>query len=169
MLHVRLFGTTGVLAGARVLGPGDLGGLKPRRILEVLAVERGRQVSKDRLVDVLWVDWPPRGHLATLESYVSLLRRRLEPDTPASRSVIRTVPRGYLLDPDATRTDLDLFDELVSRAEDNAGAGTWRLLDAASALASADLFATRTTHRGRSRCGPSTGSGRSAPRCARAN
>ncbi|HEX5497163.1 MAG TPA: BTAD domain-containing putative transcriptional regulator [Mycobacteriales bacterium] len=137
-----MFGTTRVLDGTRVLGPGDFGGLKPRRILEALALHRGHQVSKDRLVDVLWADRPPPDHMATLESYVSLLRRRLQPGTPTRRSVIRTVPRGYLLDPATARTDLDLFDELVARADDCADAGARRLLDRASALASTDLLAS---------------------------
>jgi DNA-binding SARP family transcriptional activator len=142
MLHVRLFGTTCVLDGARVLGPGDFGGLKPRRILEALALHRGHQVSKDRLADVLWANQPPPDHMATLESYVSVLRRKLQPGTPARRSAIRTVPRGYLLDPSIARTDLDLFDELIAGADNSADAGAWRLLDRASALASTDLLAS---------------------------
>jgi DNA-binding SARP family transcriptional activator len=142
MLHVRLFGTTRVLDGTRVLGPGDFGGLKPQRILEALALHRGHQVSKDRLVDVLWADRPPPDYTATLESYVSLLRRKLQPGTPARKSAIRTVPRGYLLDPDTVRTDLDLFDDLLSRADNSAGGDALRLLDRASALASTDLLAS---------------------------
>lgn len=142
MLHVRLFGTTRVLDATRVLGPGDFGGLKPRRILEALALHRGHQVSKDRLVDVLWADRPPRDHVATLESYVSLLRHRLQPSTPVRRSVIRTVPRGYLLDPTMVRTDLDLFDDLVARADAMVGANALPLLDQASAMASNELLAS---------------------------
>jgi DNA-binding SARP family transcriptional activator len=142
MLYVRLFGTTRVLDGARVLDPGDFGGLKPQRILEALALNRGHQVSKDRLVDVLWADRPPPDYTATLESYVSLLRRKLQPGTPARNSVIRTVPRGYLLDPSRVRTDLDLFDDLVARADTSADADALRLLDRASALASTDLLAS---------------------------
>ena len=142
MLHVRLFGDTRVLDGARILGPGDFGGLKPRRILEVLALQRGHQVSKDRLTDILWPHRPPPDHRATLESYVSLLRRRLQPGTPARQSVIRTVPKGYLLDNDAVRTDLDVFDELVAEAENCSGADARLLLDRASAMASRDLLAS---------------------------
>ncbi|HEX3591550.1 MAG TPA: BTAD domain-containing putative transcriptional regulator [Pseudonocardiaceae bacterium] len=140
MLHVRLFGDTRVLDGTRMLGPGDFGGLKPRLILEALALQRGQQISKDRLADILWPDRPPPDHRATLESYVSLLRRRLQPGTPARQSVIRTVPRGYLLDHDAVRTDLDVFDDLVAQADRQTSADARRLLDRASALASKDLL-----------------------------
>jgi DNA-binding SARP family transcriptional activator len=99
-------------------------------------------VSKDRLVDVLWADRPPPDYTATLESYVSLLRRKLQPGTPARCSVIHTVPRGYLLDPSRVRTDLDLFDDLVARAETSADADALPLLDRASALGSTDLLAS---------------------------
>lgn len=140
MLHVRLFGGTHILDGTHVLGPGDFGGRKPQRILEALALHRGQQVSKDRLVDILWADSPPPDHMSTLESYVSLLRRRLQPGTPARRSVIRTLPRAYLLDPDTTSTDLDLFDDLVAEAGSRPTRDAHRLLDHASALASTDLL-----------------------------
>ncbi|HEY3750870.1 MAG TPA: BTAD domain-containing putative transcriptional regulator [Pseudonocardiaceae bacterium] len=139
MLHVHLFGGTRVLDGTRVLGPRDLGGLKPQLILQALALHRGRQVSKDQLTDILWSDRPPPDHIATLESYVSLLRRRLEPGTPAKYSVIRTLPRAYALDRRTTRTDLDLFDALVAEAGNRADREAQALLDQASALVSADL------------------------------
>lgn len=99
-------------------------------------------MSKDRLVDILWADSPPPDHMATLESYVSLLRRRLQPGTPARQSVIRTVPRAYLLDPGNTSTDLDLFDDLVTEADNHPDWEAHNLLDQASALASADLLAS---------------------------
>jgi DNA-binding SARP family transcriptional activator/protein-tyrosine-phosphatase len=78
--------------------------------------------------------------VATLESYVSVLRRRLQPGTPARRSVIRTLPSAYRLDRDAVSTDLDLFDDLVSEAGHRTDLDARRLLDQASALASADLL-----------------------------
>ncbi|HEX5400684.1 MAG TPA: BTAD domain-containing putative transcriptional regulator [Pseudonocardiaceae bacterium] len=142
MLHVRLFGDMQVLDGARILGPGDFGGRKPRLIFEALAVHRGQQVSKDRLVDILWQHRRPPDHMATLESYISQLRRRLQPGTPPRQSIIRTVPRAYLLDPTSTRTDLDLFDALVEQAGHGSDDETVSLLDRASALASTDLLAS---------------------------
>jgi arsenate reductase (thioredoxin) len=140
MLHVRLFGGTHVLDGGHVLGPGDFGGRKPQRILEILALHRGHQVSKDRLADILWAGTPPPDHVATLESYISVLRRRLQPGIPARRSVIRTLPRAYMLDPDTASTDLDLFDDLIVEAGNRSGRDAHRLLDQASALASTDLL-----------------------------
>lgn len=142
MLHVRLFGTTGVTDADRVLGPGDFGGVKPRRILEALALGRGHAVTKDRLVDVLWGERPPRDHVATLESYVSVLRRRLQPGTPARRSVIRTVPGGYLLDRAGACTDLDVFDAVVALAGRATHPVAWHLLEQASGLGALGLLAS---------------------------
>ncbi|HEX5121077.1 MAG TPA: BTAD domain-containing putative transcriptional regulator [Pseudonocardiaceae bacterium] len=140
MLHVRLFGGTHVLDGPHVLGPGDFGGRKPQRILEALALHRRQRVTKDRLTDILWADTPPPDHLSTVESYVSLLRRHLQPGMPARQSVIRTVSRAYLLDPATTSTDLDLFDDLVAEADNRSDQEARSLLDHASALASTGLL-----------------------------
>src|SRR5215217_5855697 len=75
-IRVELFGATAVVLpdGSRVT---DLGGIKPRQVLEMLALSVGAPVSKDRLVEQLWGGNPPRTFMATLESYISLLRRRL--------------------------------------------------------------------------------------------
>src|SRR5262249_14515862 len=64
------------------------------------------------------------------------------PGTPARQSVIRTVPKAYLLDPSTARTDLDLFDDLVTEADQRTDREAHHLLDRASALASADLLAS---------------------------
>lgn len=140
MLHIRLFGGTGVLGEGRVLGPGDFGGVKPRRVLEALALSRGGVVSHGRLIDVLWGEHPPPDHTATLQSYVSVLRRCIQPGVPPRRSAVRTVHGGYLLDPAAARTDLDLFDLLVARADTAPTRTALDLLDRASELASAELL-----------------------------
>ena len=56
--------------------PLDLGSPKQRAVLAVLALEAGRVVSTDRLIDLLWGDDAPRAG-ATLQTYVSNLRRIL--------------------------------------------------------------------------------------------
>jgi DNA-binding SARP family transcriptional activator len=43
-----------------------------------LLVERDRPVPKDRIADLLWGDRQPRRVAATIETYVSVLRRRLD-------------------------------------------------------------------------------------------
>jgi DNA-binding SARP family transcriptional activator len=65
------------LAGDR-RGPRDLGGVKPKQLLEILLLERERMVPKDRLADLLWGERLPQRVTATIESYVSVLRRALD-------------------------------------------------------------------------------------------
>ena len=73
-------------AGIRVLGPleaevegarADLGGPLQRAVLALLLMERGRVVSVDRMIDQLWRGEPPPRAIASLQAYVSNLRRLL--------------------------------------------------------------------------------------------
>jgi DNA-binding SARP family transcriptional activator len=111
-IRVRLFGTTSVVLadGSTVT---DLGGVKPRQVLEILALSVGSPVSKDRLVEALWGDTPPRTYLGTLESYISLLRRRLGV-ARGRGSALATTSNGYLLDPALVEVDVAVFRAAVS-------------------------------------------------------
>jgi DNA-binding SARP family transcriptional activator len=110
-IHVRLFGTTTVVLpdGTTVT---DLGGKKPRQVLEILALSLGTPVSKDRLVEQLWDGNPPRTYMATLESYISVLRRRMG-SSRGRRSPLATTSNAYLLDPAFVEVDVDEFRRLV--------------------------------------------------------
>ena len=96
-------------------GSAQLGGVKPRQILEILAVAAGAPVAKDHLADVLWDGRPPRSYLGTLESYVCVLRRSLGL-ARGRGSAIATVNHGYVLDPAVVRIDLVDFRTLVRAA-----------------------------------------------------
>src|SRR5689334_2960377 len=61
----------------------DLGGKLQRAVLAVLVAARGKSVSPSRLIDLVWTDGPPANPTAALQSYVSHLRRRLEPSGTA--------------------------------------------------------------------------------------
>jgi DNA-binding SARP family transcriptional activator len=90
----------------RVLGPVDVVGpdgplrlsTSVRTVLAALAVDAGRVVSAATLTDRLWPDADGDVPASTLQSYVSRLRRLLEP-APAGRdwSVLVTRAPGYLL------------------------------------------------------------------------
>ncbi|MBB2913806.1 DNA-binding SARP family transcriptional activator [Streptosporangium becharense] len=111
----------------RVLGPleahddeggvADLGGRRPRTVLARLLVAQGTVVSTDTLIDDLYGSAPPASALPTLQSYISNLRRVIEPGrnprTPPRLLIGR--PPGYLL----ATTDVDeiRFTELVNRSE----------------------------------------------------
>src|SRR4051794_11233211 len=95
-IQVKLFGpTTVITADGTALS--DLGGIKPRQVLEILALAVGTPVSKDRLVEQLWGDNPPRPYTGTLENYISLLRRKMG-IAPGPGSALATTPNGDLLD-----------------------------------------------------------------------
>ena len=118
-IHVRLFGVTTVVLpdGATV---SDLGGKKPRQVLEMLALSLGTPVSKDRLVEQLWGGNPPRSRTATLESYISLLRRRMGVAT-GRRSALATTSNGYVLDPSLVEVDVAEFRRLTQPGVASAG------------------------------------------------
>ena len=112
MITVRMFGPLSVRVGERVLGPRDLGGVKPRRLLELLLVQE-RAVAKDELIDDLWGDKQPRDPIATLEAYVSVLRSSLQPGVHRDDSLIATQPGAYRLVRERADIDVDRFDALL--------------------------------------------------------
>ena len=107
-MRIRVLGRLTVTGddGARVPAA-DLPG-RARQLLGVLTARHDRIQSKDALADAVWGDDPPRNHVAALEHYVSVIRRRLQPDRPAAESFIVTRDKGYVLD--TTRAGLDLAD-----------------------------------------------------------
>ncbi len=96
----------------------DLGTRKQRALLAALALHRGRPVSPDALVDLLWGDAPPAAVTATLQGYVAGLRRALEPDRPARApsQVLVTREGGYALLLADGALDADAFEATVTRA-----------------------------------------------------
>ncbi|MFI7608082.1 BTAD domain-containing putative transcriptional regulator [Micromonospora sp. NPDC049366] len=119
----------------RVLGPfeaesdgGDavvLGGPRQRAVLAMLLLARGEVVSVDRLVEQLWQGEAPPRALASLQAYVSNLRRLLEPDREprAPARLLVTAPPGYAVRlpdgaVDAWRFETLLAEARAARADD---------------------------------------------------
>ena len=75
------------LAGANV----DLGTPKQRALVCALALSLGRPVAVDTIIDLLWGDEAPPGVAGTLQSYVSGLRKVLEPTRERRRPAERLV------------------------------------------------------------------------------
>ena len=75
-----------------------VGGAKPRGLLELLLLARGRTVSKEQLAEALWGANPPRNVAGTLEHYVCVLRRKLFVDQVQARRVLVTEPGAYRFD-----------------------------------------------------------------------
>ena len=100
----RLLGEFEVLADGVPLA---LGGAKQRALLAILLLERGRAVSTDRLIDLLWSERQPATAQKSVQVYVSGLRKVL------GEGRILTRGRGYELVVEDGETDLDVFDLLV--------------------------------------------------------
>ncbi|MGO1057399.1 BTAD domain-containing putative transcriptional regulator [Crossiella sp. CA198] len=97
----------------------DIGPLKQRCLLGLLALQPDRVVTRDEIIDVLWGVNPPRTCAGLVHSYVSRLRRGLQPgrEGRARGSVITAVRDGYRMPVEAGQLDLLEFDELVHHAE----------------------------------------------------
>ena len=88
----------------------DLGGPRQRTLLAFLALNANRVVPRERIIDALWGERPPRTAKNALQVAVHGLRRAL----PADR--VQTHGPGYRLQLDADELDLDRFARLVERA-----------------------------------------------------
>ena len=109
---VRVLGELSVVVEGR---PVELGPARQRCALAALAVDAGRVVPVDRLVDRVWGAQVPLRGRATLHSYISRLRQALRGVTGVA--IVRR-PGGYLLDTAGTVIDLHRFRHLRTRAHD---------------------------------------------------
>jgi DNA-binding SARP family transcriptional activator len=141
MIRIRLFGATEVSDVERGAVITDFRGIKARQILAILALHPGQPLAKTRLAKLLWDDQPPDSWHSTLEGYVSLLRRSLEPGISPARSMITTQRGSYCLQPDRIVSDLAEFDALLSKAGSLPPAAALPHLRAALALARGDVLA----------------------------
>ncbi|MDA0185326.1 AAA family ATPase, partial [Solirubrobacter phytolaccae] len=136
----RLLGPLTALRGDAVI---DLGPPKQRATLALLLLHRGRQVSTDRLIDALWGDEPPPSALASIQAYVSNLRRALRDTAGASSAIVRRA-QGYVLEVPPDRVDLAVFGVELGAARTAAESGTWSAAlthaDAALALWRGELL-----------------------------
>jgi DNA-binding SARP family transcriptional activator/tetratricopeptide (TPR) repeat protein len=102
--------------------PLDLGGRRQRAVLAVLLLARGEVVPAERLADAVWGDFPPGDTASALQSYVSHLRRRLQPDSPAwarSAVIVREGP-GYAVRQPPDAVDAWRFEDLLRQADEAA-------------------------------------------------
>src|ERR687891_2056750 len=133
-LQVRLFGPLEIEDGARVLGPRDLGGSRPKQVLEILLAARGHRVPTDRLADLLWSEDLPQNAAGSLQTFVSVLRRHVTSNCDEARALVVTEAEAYRFATDMVDFDLDRFDELLERsAREPTGLGR-RSLEQALAL-----------------------------------
>src|SRR6516162_1080808 len=115
----------------------DLGPRLQRALLAILVVEAGHVVPVDRLLDLLWREEPPAAAIASVQAYVSQLRRVLEPGRPARAParVLVTQDPGYVLRVADDQVDALRFQALARRAHGDLAEG--RPAAAAAGLADA--------------------------------
>jgi DNA-binding SARP family transcriptional activator len=101
--------------------PLDLGGRRQRAVLALLLLSRGEVVPAEKLADAVWGPHPSGNAPGALQSYVSHLRRSLQPDAPArARSaVIAREGPGYAVRQPVEAVDAWHFEALLARAEES--------------------------------------------------
>ncbi|GLY02281.1 BTAD domain-containing putative transcriptional regulator [Actinoplanes sp. NBRC 101535] len=98
--------------------PVDLGRRQQRAFLGILLAARGTAVSTDRLVEDLWRGRPPARPVVSLQTYVSNLRRVLEPRRPrrGPASVLVRRATGYAVRLPEEAVDAWRFEQSLTRA-----------------------------------------------------
>ncbi|WP_329056902.1 NB-ARC domain-containing protein [Amycolatopsis sp. NBC_01488] len=114
----RVLGPVSVAAGGRVSPAGEP---RPRTLLALLALEAGRIVSIERIVDAVWGDRPPtsRGAVYTC---VSVVRRSLV-SAGVDRDVLQRHAGGYVLDVPPASVDAHVFEQRVAQARKELAGG----------------------------------------------
>ena len=114
----------------RILGPVEalkdghsvrIARAKPRALLAFLALENGREVSRDRIIDALWGERELRDSRNVLQAQVAQLRRALE--TAGEPGLLVTRPGGYALAIDPEQVDLVRFEQLARLGREALAAG----------------------------------------------
>ena len=103
-LRIGVLGPLRVWRGETVV---DLGPLQQRVVLAVLALQAGRLVSRQQMINAVWGETPPRNAVNLVQRHISGLRRALEPDRPGH------TPSGLLVwtdgDIDGPRAGRDII------------------------------------------------------------
>ncbi len=92
LVEIDLLGRFAVRRDGREVDAADFGGRRVRQLVRMLAAERGRPVSRDALIEVLWGDNLPADPATNLNVVVNRARRAL-----GASEVIQTVEGGYQL------------------------------------------------------------------------
>ncbi|MFD1936556.1 BTAD domain-containing putative transcriptional regulator [Nonomuraea mangrovi] len=133
MIEFGVLGPLQALDGQR--RPVELKGPRHRELLARLLIARGRVVPVDWLIADLWDD-PPEGALGTVQTFVSALRRALEPDRlpRAPAELLVTAAPGYALRAEQQNVDAWRFEKAVAYSRELPPERAMALLDGALAL-----------------------------------
>lgn len=139
-LIIRLFGALEIVDGDRVLGPRDLGGARPKQVLEILLAARGHHVPTDRLAELLWGTRRPEDINGSIQTFISVLRRHLVSERKRARALVVTEAEAYRFATDRIAFDLDQFDALLERSATEPTRAARRSLANALSLVRGDVL-----------------------------
>jgi DNA-binding SARP family transcriptional activator len=114
VIEFRLLGPLEVVADGRAIA---LPAAKPRALLALLLLDRGRVVSTDRLTEGLWGERPPETAPKVLQVYVSQLRKAVGAER------LETRPPGYALRVEPDELDVARFERLLEEGRDALAGG----------------------------------------------
>ncbi|GIH89456.1 BTAD domain-containing putative transcriptional regulator [Planobispora siamensis] len=105
--EVRVLGPVEVVVDGTLL---TISGRRQRVVMALLALNAGRVVPLDLIIDAVWGEDPPASARNQIAICVTQLRRVLR---ASGEELIAAVPPGYQLRPNAVTVDLSLAEELV--------------------------------------------------------
>src|SRR5262245_6789807 len=106
-MEFRILGPLEVVDDGRVVA---LDRQRLRALLAFLLLHANDLISSDRLIDEVWGPDPPKTAGASLQNYVSRLRKAIGPEALVSQ------PPGYVLRVDPERLDFARFERLTAEA-----------------------------------------------------
>ncbi|MBF6232230.1 BTAD domain-containing putative transcriptional regulator [Nocardia farcinica] len=106
-LDVRVLGPVRLFVGGE---PVAVGGPKPRALLAALTVNRRRAVASSALADMVWNEDPPDSYAASLQVFVSNIRKALRNSGVDPAQVLRTESSGYRLEIPEDACDIGRFE-----------------------------------------------------------
>jgi YVTN family beta-propeller protein len=116
-INISILGPLEATRNGRTL---ELGPPQQRALLALLAVDTGRVVAVDAIIDGLWPRDPPRSAGKVVQTYVSRLRRTL------GEQVIERRGRGYLLSASHASVDAVRFEALAGGGQLTKALELWR-------------------------------------------
>jgi len=125
-LHLLRDGLLGVAVAGRPVADGNDGlAGQPRELLAYLALQRGRPVPRDRILEALWPDNDPAKSISSFHKALHRLRKGLtaQDGLPPGLTIVTERQGEYLLAPEAVWVDALAFEEALDEAARAAQAG----------------------------------------------
>jgi DNA-binding SARP family transcriptional activator len=110
-VQIKVLGPMEVSRDGRVI---RLSGRGQRTLLAALALEHGRVVMVDRLIDILWDAAPPASARTRIHAHISAMRQIVGQATQRGTGPLLTAASGYALSSDGVHTDLASFSTLAA-------------------------------------------------------